>query len=210
MMHTARKPVLLLITFLTCLLMLSTATAVPMANSEPVMDLVEEQEQIMELSTTIEDIINSDCSLLEKKESLLQLKNNFKDIENFPWGIFLVIVSSYLFMILFPTVAIPMNVILSVILGFIYTIDDFFYNPKYFPPTNPIAYVLAFIAHFIVYSSYNFLLGPVSTLGIILITILFILEDRGILPDQSLTKTNNLTLKNLSLESIDITNWGQV
>jgi len=184
--------------------MLSTATAVPVANSDPVMDLVEEQEQLMELSTTIEDIINSDCSLVEKKESLLQLKNDFEDIENFPWDIFLVIVSSNLVMILFPTIGIPINVILSLIWGVDAVIFTFFQDPKFYPPTDPLEYILSFIIHFIFYTSYFFLLGPVVNVAMTLKRIQIILEDLGILPNQSTTQTNIIALENLSSEPYDI------
>ncbi len=110
------KTGLVFISILTCLLMISTATAVPVANAEPVMDMVEENEELLELKESIEVIINSYLSTEEKKDDILQLFNDFEEIdanvlENILWAVFMI--SFYLLMIAFPTPVIIINLIIT-------------------------------------------------------------------------------------------------
>ncbi len=142
------KTGLVLTAILTCLLMISTATAVPVANSEPVMDLVEEQEQLMELSTTIEDIINSDCSLVEKKESLLQLIID----EDITLEIFLLL-CFYVLMIIFPIAGITLNVIIALYFASVDILED---TPYHRPPDT----ILEFITEFVTFFCINIVIGP--------------------------------------------------
>jgi len=64
------KTGLVLTAILTCLLMISTATAVPVATSEPVMELTKRQEKIHEITNQFTTIKESNSSIIEKIKQL--------------------------------------------------------------------------------------------------------------------------------------------
>ncbi len=192
-----KKTLLILSCLFTSLLMVSTATALPVATSEPVMDLVEEQEQMMELNTQIQSIINSDKSFLEKKEGLLQLINDL-DISNNPQstsaiGPFLLLLPLVLFlasinfvmMSLYP-IWIPIDVILSIFSAVVFTIVAI--DLEYI--SNPFEYILNFFFWFIL----SFILGP--PFSIVMIQEFFEPdpENSGFLTQRLLTEKNLLPL----------------
>jgi len=200
------KNILLVLScILTSLLMVSTATALPVASSEPVMDLVEEQEQILELKTTIENIINSDCSLSEKKEGLLQLINDLK-LNNNPQSTS-AFDPMYLILILFfllsapityylmydnPTVYIPINIALSVflaVLEIIYAIEN-----------NELSNIFEYIPYFIEIFVLGFIFGIPFNLVMILEAWEALTENRDILSDKFIAEANLLPLKKHSIQ----------
>jgi|GEM_PF-6694687 len=124
MKKAARKTILLITTLLTCLLMLSTATAVPVANSEPVMDLVEEHEELQILLDKINEIQNLDISLKEKQTMIQDLI----DID----GDYLLLNLFIIYCVIFPKL--PLIMWLSIfILNYILSI---IYEFKTDPPSN--------------------------------------------------------------------------
>ena len=109
------KTLLLLTTLLTCVLMVSTATALPVTTSEPVMEIVQQNDQLKTLFNRICELQESDMPLQEKQKMMLGLfESEDIAIDNNILGSIVLILSILLTLLISPLV-----LLFSFLYGFI-------------------------------------------------------------------------------------------